>query len=112
VQFDPAALHASVDRLLALQPEALYLTHYSRVTGVPKLGRDLHARIDGTVAVALRLRDSGPGRTARMEEAFFAFLCSELDGHGDTQSRARRLELLGGDVKLNVQGLEVWLDKK
>jgi glyoxylase-like metal-dependent hydrolase (beta-lactamase superfamily II) len=112
VQFDPAALHASVDRLLALQPEAMYLTHYSRVTDVQRLGRDLHARIDGTVALAQRLRAPGPERTAQLEAALFDYLCRELDAHGDTQSKERRLEILGGDVGLNVQGLEVWLGKK
>ncbi len=112
VQFDPPALHASIDRLLALQPEAMYLTHYSRVADVQKLGRDLHARIDGTVALAQRLRTPGPGRTAAMETALFDYLCKELDAHGNTQGAEERLAILGGDVRLNVQGLEVWLDKK
>jgi glyoxylase-like metal-dependent hydrolase (beta-lactamase superfamily II) len=112
VHFDPPALHASIDRLLALQPEAMYLTHYSRVEDVQKLGRDLHARIDGTVALAQRLRAPGPGRTAAMEAAMFDYLCKELDAHGNTQSAEERMAILGGDVRLNVQGLEVWLDKK
>jgi hypothetical protein len=37
VQFEPEALRASVLRMAAMEPECLYLTHYSRVTDVPRL---------------------------------------------------------------------------
>ncbi len=33
VQFEPEALHGSVDRLLGFEPRVAYLTHYSRVGG-------------------------------------------------------------------------------
>ena len=39
-QFDPDAFHRSIDRMTALGPEALYLTHYGRVVDVPRIGRD------------------------------------------------------------------------
>ena len=52
VQFDPPALHASIDRLLALRPTAMYLTHYGRVEDVERLASDLHAQIDAMVALA------------------------------------------------------------
>ena len=39
-QFDPAQLHHSVDRILALAPEALYLTHYSRIGNVARHAAD------------------------------------------------------------------------
>jgi glyoxylase-like metal-dependent hydrolase (beta-lactamase superfamily II) len=110
VQFDPPALHASIDRLLAYRPEAIYLTHYSRVTGIEKLGRELHARVDGQVAIARRLAQA-PGRTKAMEDAVFDWLCSELAAHGFSASREQCWAIMGGDVKLNVQGLEVWLAK-
>ncbi|RXL72962.1 MBL fold metallo-hydrolase, partial [Citrobacter sp. AAK_AS5] len=51
-QFDPQAMHDSIDRMLAMQPQAMYLTHYSRVTDVERLGADLHRLIDTMVAVA------------------------------------------------------------
>ncbi|MFP5407334.1 MAG: MBL fold metallo-hydrolase, partial [Gammaproteobacteria bacterium] len=34
VQFDPAALHASIDRIVALDPQAVCLTHYGLVREV------------------------------------------------------------------------------
>ncbi len=61
-QFDPAQLHASVNRLLALEPPAIYLTHYSRVRDVARLGRELHADIDAHVAIAGRAASSPDGR--------------------------------------------------
>ena len=111
VQFDPPALHASVDRLLAYQPESIYLTHYSRITEINKLGRDLHARIDGSVRIAVKHAKS-PQRTRDIEDEMFDWLCEELDGHGSALTRDERRALLWGDVELNTQGLEVWLDKR
>src|SRR5262249_17777750 len=40
VQFDPAALHASIERMLSYGPEQMFLTHYSRVSDLPRLARD------------------------------------------------------------------------
>ncbi len=41
IQFDPAAFHRSIDRLLALRPEAVYVTHYGQVRDIPHLGAEL-----------------------------------------------------------------------
>jgi hydroxyacylglutathione hydrolase len=54
VQFEPEAMHASVARMEAEQPAAMYLTHYAQVTDVPRLAADLHRLIDAHVAVAER----------------------------------------------------------
>ena len=51
-QFDPDQLHASVDRILALAPHAVYLTHYSRVEHIGARGADLHRDIDASVRMA------------------------------------------------------------
>ena len=56
VQFAPDALRASIGRLLALQPPALYLTHFSRVEDVPRLGADLLRLLDDHVAAAETVR--------------------------------------------------------
>src|SRR5262249_12792682 len=50
VQFDPEAMHASIDRLLAASPRAMYLTHFGRVTDVAHCGTQLKAMLDATVA--------------------------------------------------------------
>src|SRR5690606_6962335 len=40
VQFDPPALHASIDRLLARRPDAVYVTHFGQVRDVQRCGED------------------------------------------------------------------------
>lgn len=113
VQFDPEALHASIDRLVALQPAAMYLTHYNRVEGVARLARDLHAQIDAMVGMAQAAAHEHTD-PAQRHEAMKAEL-TELYGarawaHGWQGDRDALLELIGMDIELNAQGLGVWLD--
>jgi glyoxylase-like metal-dependent hydrolase (beta-lactamase superfamily II) len=108
VQFDPGALHASLDRLMARRPRRMVLTHFGPVAGLERLSSDLHADIDEFVAVARRHTDTAD-RTARIAEDMFAHLSSRLDAHGYTGDEALRHELLDPDIRLNTQGLEVWL---
>ena len=53
-QFDPEAFHASIGRMLALQPEALYLTHYGKVDDVPRIASDLLRLVDAHAALGRR----------------------------------------------------------
>ncbi len=111
VQFEPEALHASIDRLMALKPQAAYLTHFSRVTGLEKLAADLHRRLDDFVALARGVSGAGEARhrglMAKLEDYFMA----ELATHGCRLSREESVALLAADFELNAQGMEVWLDK-
>jgi glyoxylase-like metal-dependent hydrolase (beta-lactamase superfamily II) len=108
VQFDPGALHASLDRLMARRPRRMVLTHFGPVADLERLSSDLHADIDEFVAVARRHTDAAD-RTARIAEDMFAHLSSRLDAHGYNGDEALRHELLDPDIRLNTQGLEVWL---
>jgi glyoxylase-like metal-dependent hydrolase (beta-lactamase superfamily II) len=112
VQFEPEAAHAAIDRLMALKPQAAYLTHYSRVTGLERLAADLHRRLDDFVALAHRVPDTGDARHRELTEKLAAYLLGELAGHGCRLAQAEILRLLAGDVELNAQGLEVWLDRE
>lgn len=110
VQFEPEALHASIERLLGFAPQAMYLTHYGRVDEPRRLADDLHAQIEAMTAIARR-----HGGAADRHEAIKADLSTlyfeRARCHGCTFDRARVDELLGMDVELNAQGLEVWLDR-
>jgi glyoxylase-like metal-dependent hydrolase (beta-lactamase superfamily II) len=107
-QFDPAAAHASIDRLLSYQPRAIYLTHYSRVEDLQRMAADLHECLDGYVALA-KQHAAHPDRTRVMVDDMFAFIGARLDAHGVRKDDAFRHALLDGDIKLNVHGLDVWL---
>lgn len=110
VQFEPAAMHASIDRLLALRPEAIYVTHYGQVRDVPRLGADLHRLIDAHVEAALHHRGAGAERHARIKAAIIEILLGEARRHGWRMAPDALLRLMAVDVELNAQGLGVWLD--
>jgi glyoxylase-like metal-dependent hydrolase (beta-lactamase superfamily II) len=110
VQFEPEALKASIARLLSFEPQAMLLTHYSRVTEIERLARDLEAQIDGLCALG-RGAHGHPDRHERLKAGIEELWLGRAREHGSPISDARARELLALDVELNAQGLEVWLDK-
>jgi glyoxylase-like metal-dependent hydrolase (beta-lactamase superfamily II) len=111
VQFEPEALHASIDRLLARNAEAAYLTHYGRVENLPALAPTLHALIDEFVAMTLAAPGEGTARQDALMQAMRDGLMTRLRAHGCTLDDATCAELLANDVELNSQGLLVWRDR-
>jgi glyoxylase-like metal-dependent hydrolase (beta-lactamase superfamily II) len=111
VQFDPDAAHASIDRLMSYAPEAIYLTHYSRVQELGRLASDMHACLDAFVALAEDCEDAEQ-RTQSMRLRMAEYLNARLDAHGVARGERTRAALLDPDIVLNVQGLEVWLERR
>ena len=109
-QFDPAAMHASIERLLSFHPEALYLTHYGRVDNVRQLGVDLKRRLDALVSMAQAAVGTGVARHAEIKELITAYLQAELSTHGCQLPAEHALDIWATDLELNAQGLAVWLD--
>lgn len=109
-QFDPAAMHDSVDRILGQQPDAVYLTHFARVSDIQRLGSDLHRLIDAHVAIAERERTAGPDREARILAGLWALMDAEAVRQGWRLEQAAWREVLRADIELNAQGLHYWLD--
>ena len=109
-QFDPAAMHHSVDRILSQQPDAVYLTHFAQIRDIQRLGGDLHRLIDAHVAVAERERAAGPDREARILEGLWALMDAEAARQGWRLGRDQWREVVRADIELNAQGLHYWLD--
>lgn len=109
VQFDPAAMHASIDRLLELSPPAIYLTHYSQVRDVYRLGADLHRLIDAHCDAARGVAGSAD-RHRDLVDALTTLLREESIRQQWRLGDAELLDLFANDLDLNAQGLEVWLD--
>ena len=109
-QFDPAAMHHSVDRILSQQPDAVYLTHFAQIRDIQRLGGDLHRLIDAHVAVAERERAAGPDREARILEGLWALMDAEAARQGWRLDRDQWREVVRADIELNAQGLHYWLD--
>jgi glyoxylase-like metal-dependent hydrolase (beta-lactamase superfamily II) len=111
VQFDPEALHTSVDRLMVEGLGYMYLTHYSRVGDLARLQQDMHELIDRYVEMAHDHADAGADRHQILCEAMMQLLIRRLRDHECALPEEEIRELLAPDVDLNAQGLEVWLDK-
>jgi hydroxyacylglutathione hydrolase len=113
VQFDPAALRATLRRLLALEPGAVYLTHYSRVDDVQRLGATLLRLVDRYEAIgraALAAEGDDPARLLpTLERAMDALLVGEVAAHGCTLPADTVRALLAIDIPLNAAGLMAWL---
>jgi len=112
VQFDPMALHGSIDRIIALEPEAAFLTHYGRVTNLPALAPPLHELIDEWCELALGVEGEGAARQAALEVELERSLLVRLRAHGCELDEATCRGLLANDVRLNAQGLLVWRERK
>lgn len=110
VQFEPEALHASIDRLMAREPEAMYLTHYGRVRDTARLAADLHVQIDAMTAIA-RACDGRADRHRALVAALGELCLERARAHGCRLDAAGVLRVLGMDIELNAQGLECWLDR-
>lgn len=107
--FDPAEAHKAIDRILACEPEQLYLTHFSRVGDVERLAGDMHDCIDAYAAMATARRDV-PDRERTLEQAMFALFVERLEAHGYSGDRDTIWSLTELDVVLNAQGLDAWLN--
>jgi len=112
VQFDPPALHRSIDMLLELKPEAIYVTHYSQVTDIPRLGADMHRQIDDYAELAIKLRATGPSRHEQMKRGLTELVLEEAAQQGWALQDDALLPLIGLDIELNAQGLGSWLDSQ
>lgn len=109
-QFDPDEMRASINRLLALEPEAMYLTHYGRLDDVQAKGAELLRHIDALVKLALAERNSDVVRHEQIKQAMTAYLLEEVHRHGYLLPDEQIIDLWATDLELNAQGLGVWLD--
>lgn len=110
VQFDPPALHASIDRLLARRPGAIYVTHFGQVRDVQRCGEDLHRLVDAHAALALQCRDAGAERAGQLRAGVRALLLEEARRQAWPLSGEEVLAIFELDIMLNADGLASWLD--
>ncbi len=110
VQFEPDALVASIDRLVGKAPQAMLLTHYSRVTEIERLAGDLRRQI-GELAALGRAAADKPDRAMRLRAGVRELVLGWIQDHG-TPLRTDAIEAtVSLDIELNAQGLEAWLDR-
>lgn len=110
VQFDPPALHASIDRVLARNPGAIYVTHFGQVRDVQRCGEDLHRLIDAHARIGIECRDAGDERASCLRDGVRALVLDEARRRGWPLSRDEVLATFDLDIRLNADGLAAWLD--
>jgi hypothetical protein len=99
--------------MLALEPDAIYLTHWSRVEDVQRLGATLLRLVDRYEAIgreSLAAHGDDPSRLqAAVEPAIDALLLGEISAHGCTLAPDAVRALLAIDIPLNAAGIVAWL---
>lgn len=110
VQFDPVDMRDSVERMLALDPEAVYLTHFSRRTPPRPLGEQMLRRMDDCVRLTLAAVKAAAGGdpVPAIRAALAGYLLEEARAHGVALTDEEILELWRLDLDLDAQGLAVW----
>ncbi|HLX79898.1 MAG TPA: MBL fold metallo-hydrolase [Burkholderiales bacterium] len=111
-QFDPAALHQSIDRMLSLGPAAIYATHFGRLTNLAVLAADLHRLIDAHAELGERHRGAGMARKRLLLKGVSELVLAERERQKWRFPREKVLEVFALDIELNAQGLESWLDSE
>lgn len=110
VQFDPPALHQTVDRMMSERPERMYLTHFGMVEGgLERHAAALHRAIDAFVRVG-QAAPQGEQRHAAIKTGLSQLLLEALAAHGGPLVGEAALRFFDGDLELNAAGLEAWLD--
>jgi len=109
-QFDPVQLLDSVRRIVELAPESVYLTHFGRVTDVPRLATALSEQIERFAALA-REHATAEARHERIHAAMRAHVVARAEAHGIENAAATVDTVLGPDLELNTQGLVAWLER-
>lgn len=108
VNFEPDAMHASIDLMRSFKPSGIYLTHYSQVTEVDKLADDLHRHIDALVDITNKASGQGDERKQAIEAAMTAYLLKVVRAHGCALPDAEVKSIFATDLDLNAQGLAYW----
>lgn len=113
VQFDPEAMKASISRLMSYHPDRMFLTHYGMIENLPPLAERLNKMVDIYVQMAQEIKSNYPKEQwyAELEKGMYDVLLGELADHGTHLSPAEYKAVIEMDVRLNAQGLEVWLSK-
>ncbi len=109
VQFDPVAWTKSIDRLMALCPERIYLTHFGMHEDIEPLAKLLRQTIEGYATIALDLQQA-ENRAERICTAILQFSIHYLlDNQCGLDNEGIKL-LIEDDMALNAQGLDYWLN--
>lgn len=111
VQFEPRPFHESLERIQAFDLKYAYLAHFGRIELTPAIFEALHERVDRFVDIALQVEHE-PDRESVLIDRLAKYLFNEVRAHGSHIADDKIRMNLAMDVKLNAQGLDVWLNRR
>ncbi len=102
-QFDPEAMHASIDRILALTPARILPTHYGNVDKPASVAYQLHRFVDAYVECCMQA-DS----LESLQQAIMKLYEQELRRRGRRDDIPLMRDYYSMDTNLVAQGLWDW----
>ncbi|RBP48693.1 MBL fold metallo-hydrolase [Arenicella xantha] len=108
VQFDPQALHSSIDKVMSLQPETLYLTHYGAIQPTSAQIAGLHEQIDDYVMLTQQAADAGDDFEHALADSLKDYLVQRCMNQVAGLDEAVVRHWVKLDAELNAQGLHFW----
>jgi glyoxylase-like metal-dependent hydrolase (beta-lactamase superfamily II) len=111
IQFDPPALLQSIDRLMALKPKQMYLTHFGNIEPTDAVVNQLKKRVHHFTQIALAEMHTNGDRLQNIERRLKDYLLAELALMQCHQPVEFCEQFLANDISLNAQGLDIWLEK-
>jgi glyoxylase-like metal-dependent hydrolase (beta-lactamase superfamily II) len=113
VQFDPAAWHSTINRLLEFSPQYVYLTHFGRHDRVGQFAIELHQQIDAYVFIAEKFAEAAQGGAVELAALLMQHSWQELLQQNQLKMPIDAIRrLLNDDMELNAQGLIHWLQRR
>jgi len=111
VQFDPGSLLQSIDCLMSLSPETMYLTHFGPITPTPDIVKQLKRSVRKFANIALDAQGISENRVEHIQQKLKDYLLDTIEEMGAEHSREYYEKNIEFDTKLNAQGLDFWLSK-
>jgi len=102
-QFNPDALHQSIDLLMSYQPTQMYLTHFNRLSDPASLVDQHHEWIDKFVGLAEEIQPKDDDGLTKMKRGMGEMLQESFDLSDEIISGQ-----LAMDIDLNSKGLVYW----
>ncbi len=109
IHFDPAAWYESLKRLMSLDPKRVYLTHFGMHENVPDLYTQLRLTIKDYAETAQEFKSSDNSERRIADSILQSAINHLLDQQCGVDVETIK-SLIGGDMKLNAQGLQYWLE--
>lgn len=112
VQFNPQALHESIEKVMSHNPSTLYLTHYSAITPNMRIIAGLHEQIDDFVMLTDKAAETDENDFAStLEYELTEYLVRRCLNEVDIDENLAR-QWITMDAKLSAQGLAYWHNNK